>query len=80
MQGELAQRDAKIAAMQAQLEQLIALQSPPAPTPQEVVAAMPVPPMLPAVEPPAFTDEVEGPGTAVPAPKLGLGALKGKAA
>ena len=63
MEGELAQRDAKIAAMQAQLEQLIALQTQGAAPPVGVAAQ----------EPPAFTDETVEPAAK---PKLGLGALK----
>lgn len=63
MEGELAQRDAKIAALQAQLEQLIALQTQGAAPPVGVAAQ----------EPPAFTDETVEPAAK---PKLGLGALK----
>lgn len=71
MQGELAQRDAKIAAMQAQLEQLIAQQT------SQAYADLPKENALPDVTP-APAPPMNGEGLA--APKLGLGTLKGKAA
>lgn len=63
LEAELKQRDAAMAAMQAQLEQLIALQTQGAAPPVGVAAQ----------EPPAFTDETVEPAAK---PKLGLGALK----